>query len=80
MTTTTAVGLRVRALDRLCELQDAAAALGLRVEADVGQLPPSALALVCGAAEGCCRLLEACQAALPAEGGPEAAGGKGDTP
>jgi hypothetical protein len=58
--------------------RDAAVALGLRLEADVGQLPPSALALAYSAAEGCCRLLEACRAALPAEGGEEAAGGEAD--
>jgi hypothetical protein len=73
MSTTAAVGLRARALDRLCALRDASAALGLRVEAQPG-LSHADLALVYGAAEGCCRLPVACQAALPAEGGEEADG------
>jgi hypothetical protein len=55
-----------------------AAALGLRVEADAGRLSPSSLALVYSAAKGCCKLLEACQAALPAEGEHDAVGGEAD--
>jgi hypothetical protein len=78
MTTTAGVDLRAIALDKLCALQDAAAALGVRVEGEAGRLPPSCLALVYSAAEGCCRLPEACRAALPAEGEQEAVGGEAD--
>jgi hypothetical protein len=77
MTTTAAdAHLRGLALDALVRLQDASAELGLRVEA--GRLPASALAAVLAATEGCCRLLEACQAALPAEGEHDAVGGEAD--
>jgi hypothetical protein len=79
MSTTPAVGLRARALASLDRLLDAAAALGLRVEGQPG-LSHADLALVCGAAKGCHRLLALCRAALPAEGGQEAGEGGGDAP
>jgi hypothetical protein len=77
MTTTPDVDLRALVLGRLCELQGAAAMLGLRVEGQPG-LAHADVALVYGAAEGCHRLLALCQDALPAEGGDEAAGGEAD--
>jgi hypothetical protein len=78
MTTTADVDCRARALAGLDRLLDTAAALGLAVATDPRQLPPQALAAVLESAEGCCRLLEACQAALPVEGGPESRrGGRG---
>ena len=80
MTTTTDVDLRPRALAGLDRLLDMTAELGLAVAADPGRLPPGALADVLAAAEAACKGLEACRAALPAEGGLEAAGAEGDLP
>jgi hypothetical protein len=75
-TTTPCVDVRAAALASLDRLLDMTAELGLAVAADPGRLPPPALAGVLEAAEGCCRLLEACRAALPAEGGQEGRRGR----
>jgi hypothetical protein len=72
MATTTDVDLRALVLDRLDRLLDMTAELGLAVACsspDPGRLPPVSLALVYYAAGSCCKIVETCQAALPAEGG-----------
>jgi hypothetical protein len=79
-TTTTSPDLRAAALAGLDRLLDMTAELGLAVAADPGRLPPGTLAGVLAAAEAAYKGLEACRAALPAEGGQEAAGAGGDAP
>jgi hypothetical protein len=54
------------------------AELGLAVAADTGLVPPPTLADVLAAAEAACKSLEACRAALPAEGEQEAGRGEQD--
>jgi hypothetical protein len=55
---------------------DMTADLGLAVAC--GSPDPATLANVLAAAEAACKSLEACRAALPAEGGQEAGGGEGE--
>jgi hypothetical protein len=75
-TTPVCVDQRAAALARLDRLLDMTAELGLAVAC--GSMNPATLADVLAAAEAACMSLEACRAALPAEGGEEAGGGEGD--